>query len=90
MYIQVNGKQIDVGDALRTHVEERFAIAIDKYSENPIECIVTFSRDGHELVCDATAHLSTGLTAKSKAKATDIYAACEGACERLEKQLRRL
>lgn len=89
MYIQVNGHQIDVGDALRTHVQERFGEAIGKYSENPIDCVVTFSRDRHELVCDVTAHLSTGLTAKAKAKATDIYAAAEGACDRVEKQLRR-
>ena len=89
MHIQVNGHQIDVGDALRQHVEERFAAAVFKYSENPIDCVVTFSRDRHELICDVTAHLSTGLTAKAKGRATDIYAAAEGACERVEKQLRR-
>jgi ribosomal subunit interface protein len=89
MFIQVNGHQIDVGDALRTHVETRFGEAIGKYSENPIDCVVTFSRDRHELVCDVIAHLSTGLTAKAKAKANDIYAAADGACERVEKQLRR-
>lgn len=89
MFIQVNGHQIDVGDALRQHVEERFGAAIGKYSENPIECVVTFSRDRHELICDVTAHLSTGLTAKAKGRATDIYAAADGACERVEKQLRR-
>ncbi len=89
MFIQVNGKQIDVGDALRTHVEEQFSAAIGKYSENPIECIVTFSRSRHEIICDATAHLSTGLSVKSKGRATDPYASAADACERLEKQLRR-
>ena len=73
MHIQVNGKQIDVG----------------KYAENPIDSVVTFSRDGHETVCDATAHLSTGMVAKAKGKAVDPYAAAESACDRLEKQLRR-
>lgn len=89
MFIQVNGHQIDVGDALRQHVEERFTAAVKKYSENPIECIVTFSRDRHELICDVTAHLSTGLNAKAKGRANDIYAAADGACDRIEKQLRR-
>ncbi len=89
MYIQVNGKQIDVGDALRTHVEEHFSAAIEKYSENPIDCVVTFSRNRHEIICDATAHLSTGLTAQSKGRAHDPYAAAADACERIEKQLRR-
>lgn len=89
MHIQVNGKQIDVGEALRGHAEERFLAAVEKYAENPIDSVVTFSRDGHEIVCDATAHLSTGMHAKAKGRATDPYAAAEAACDRLEKQLRR-
>jgi ribosomal subunit interface protein len=89
MHIQVNGKQIDVGDALRTHAEERFIAAVEKYAENPIDSVVTFSRDAHEIVCDATAHLSTGMHAKARGRATDPYAAAEAACDRLEKQLRR-
>lgn len=89
MHIQVNGKQIDVGDALRGHVEDRFVAAVGKYAENPIDSTVTFSRDRHEIVCDALTHLSTGMIAKAKGRATDPYAAAESACERLEKQLRR-
>jgi len=89
MHIQVTGKQIDVGDALRFHVEDRFTNAIAKYSENPIDSVVTFSKDRHEFKCDASAHLSTGLFAQASAKADDIYAAADGCCERLEKQLRR-
>lgn len=89
MHIQVNGKQIDIGDALRTHAEDRFTAAVEKYAENPIDSLVTFSRDGHEIVCDATAHLSTGLHAKATGRASDPYAAAEMACDRLEKQLRR-
>lgn len=89
MHIQVTGKQIDIGDALRSHAEERFIAAVEKYAENPIDSVVTFSRDGHEIVCDATAHLSTGLHAKARGRATDPYAAAEASCDRLEKQLRR-
>ena len=89
MHIQVTGKQIDVGAALRGHVEESFSESISKYSENPIDAIVLFSRRGHEFTCDASAHLSTGLTAKASAHAHDVYAAADACCERLEKQLRR-
>ena len=89
MHIQVNGKQIDVGEALRTHSEARFLGAVEKYAENPIDSVVTFSREGHETVCDATAHLSTGLHAKAQGRAGDPYAAAEICADRLEKQLRR-
>jgi hypothetical protein len=50
---------------------------------------VVFSRSAHEYVCEATVHLSTGLTAQAKAHATEIYASFEGCCNKMEKQLRR-
>ena len=89
MRIQVNGKQIDVGESLTSHVETRLSEAVVKYAERPVEAIITFSKDRHEFICDATVHLSTGLTTKSTARATDIYDAFEGSLERMEKQLRR-
>lgn len=89
MRIQVSGKQIDVGDALRSHVETRVADVVAKYSERPVEAVVIFSRDRHEFVADSSVHLSTGMTAQAKARAGEIYASFEAAVERLDKQLRR-
>ncbi|WP_118133177.1 ribosome hibernation-promoting factor, HPF/YfiA family [Oceanicella sp. SM1341] len=89
MRIQIHGKQLDVGDALRTHVEENLTEAVSKYAERPVEAVVTFSRDRHEFVCDASVHISTGLTSQAKNRATDIYAAFDGCTDRMEKQLRR-
>jgi ribosomal subunit interface protein len=89
MRIQVTGKQIDVGDALRGHVTGQLTEAVAKYAERPIEANVTFSRDAHEFVCDATVHLSTGMTAKAESRKTEIYAAFDACLERMEKQLRR-
>ena len=89
MHIQVKGKQIDVGEALRSHVEERLTDAVSKYSERPVSATVTFSRDRHAYKCDASVHLSTGLTAQAQATANEIYAAFDQGAERIEKQLRR-
>ncbi|GIX15785.1 MAG: ribosomal subunit interface protein [Paracoccaceae bacterium] len=89
MRIQVTGKQIDVGEALRGHVAERLDEAVRKYAERPVDAMVTFSRDAHEFVCDAAVHLSTGMTAKAESRKTDIYAAFDSCLERMEKQLRR-
>lgn len=89
MRVQVNGKQIDVGDSLRAHVNERILEVVGKYSERPVEAIVTFSKDGHEFVADTSIHLSTGLTAQAKGRANDIYGSFDGSAERIEKQLRR-
>jgi ribosomal subunit interface protein len=89
MRIQVTGKHIDIGDALRGHVEDRLADAVGKYFDRPVEAVVIFSRDRHEFVADSSVHLPTGLSVQAKARADEIYAAFDGAIGRMEKQLRR-
>lgn len=89
MRYQISGKQIDIGEALHTHVKTSLGAAVGKYAERPTDATVFFSRSGSEFVCEATVHLSTGLTASAKGHAHEIYAAFEAACEKMEKQLRR-
>lgn len=89
MRYQISGKQIDIGNALQVHVETELNEVVKKYAERPTDANVIFSRAAHEYVCEATVHLSTGLTATAKAHAHDIYAAFDGCCEKMEKQLRR-
>jgi len=89
MRYQISGKQIDIGEALQTHVETNLAESIGKYAGRPTDALVVFSRAAHEYVCEATVHLSTGLTASAKAHANEIYAAFEACSEKMEKQLRR-
>ncbi|MBA4323592.1 MAG: ribosomal subunit interface protein [Rhodobacter sp.] len=89
MRYQISGKQIDVGEALQTHVKAEMGEVIEKYAQRPTECIVVFSRVAHEFVCESVIHLSTGLTAQAKGQASEIYAAFESCREKLDKQLRR-
>jgi ribosomal subunit interface protein len=89
MQYQISGKQIDIGDALQTHVRDELGGIVKKYAERPTNAQVVFSKSAHEFVCEATVHLSTGLTAQAKAHATEIYAAFDACSEKMEKQLRR-
>ncbi|MGR3434020.1 MAG: ribosome hibernation-promoting factor, HPF/YfiA family [Shimia sp.] len=89
MKYQITGKQIDIGAALQTHVRESLDATLDKYAHRPTGASVIFSKSGHEHACEASVHLSTGLTAQATGKAPEIYAAFDAAAERLEKQLRR-
>lgn len=89
MRYQITGRQLDVGEALQTHVETELGGVMEKYSQRPTDAYVVFSRDAHNLVCEATVHLSTGLTAQAKGRASDIYAAFDACNERMDKQLRR-
>lgn len=89
MRYQISGKHIDIGAALQTHVQTELGSVVDKYAERPTDANVVFSRNAHEYVCEATIHLSTGLSAQAKAHATEIYAAFDQCAEKMEKQLRR-
>ncbi|MDH2326831.1 ribosome-associated translation inhibitor RaiA [Cereibacter sp. SYSU M97828] len=89
MRYQISGKQIDVGEALQTHVKSELGEVVDKYAQRPTEAVIVFSRMAHEHVCEATIHLSTGLTAQAKGHAPEIYAAFESCREKMDKQMRR-
>ena len=89
MNFQISGRQIDIGEALQTHVRDALTTVVEKYAGRPTDAQVVFSKTAHEFCCEATVHLSTGLTAQAKAHATEIYAAFDQCTEKLEKQLRR-
>ncbi|HKL44840.1 MAG TPA: ribosome-associated translation inhibitor RaiA [Roseovarius sp.] len=89
MRYQISGKQIDIGEALQTHVREELGAAVAKYAERPTDAHVIFSKNASEFACEAIVHLSTGLTAQASAKAHEIYGAFDACCEKMEKQLRR-
>jgi ribosomal subunit interface protein len=89
MRYQISGKQIDIGMSLQTHVRTELDEVVQKYAERPTDALVVFSKSAHEFSCEATVHLSTGLIATAKAKDTEIYAAFNSCCAKMEKQLRR-
>lgn len=89
MKIQITGKHIDVGDALRTHVGERLETGVAKYFANPIDASVVFSHEGSGYRVDCTVHVGHGVDAQSHATKNEVYAAFDAAADRLEKRLRR-
>ena len=89
MRYQISGKQIDIGEALQTHVRTELDDILSKYAGRPTDAHIIFSKSGHEYVCEAIVHLSTGLTAQATGKAHEIYAAFDSSGEKMDKQLRR-
>ncbi len=89
MRYQISGKQIDIGNALQTYVQDELNGIVQKYAERPTDANIVFSKSGSEFVCEATVHLSTGLTASAKGHAHEIHAAFDSTSDKMEKQLRR-
>ena len=89
MQVSVSGKHLDVGDALRGHVETRLTVGVGKYFDRAIESQVQFSKARHVFRSDISVHAGRGVSVRAHAEADDIYAAFDGAADRIEKRLRR-
>lgn len=89
MEISVKGKQIDVGDALRGHVEAQLQSSVKKYFENALDSTVVFSKDGHVFRTEISVHAGRGMVMQGGASADDAYASFDNALSRIAKQLRR-
>ena len=89
MRIDVRGHQMDVGDALTSHVRDALAAASEKYFPEPIEAQVVFEKSAHMVRCGITAHPTKGFTVRGEAEAAQAYAAFDEAAEKIDKRLRR-
>ena len=91
MDIRISGHQVDVGDALKTHVQDRLQGIADKYFSRAISAEVTFGKGPHDIGfhCDIVAHVMKGLVLKGSHAGQEAHPAFDGAAERIEKQLRR-
>ncbi len=90
MDISVKGRNLDVGDALKGHVEDHLSSAVTKYFMRAIDASVVFSREGRSLRADISVHPGPrGMVVQGGSESNDPYAAFDGALERISKQLRR-
>ena len=90
MDISVKGRNLDVGDALKGHVEDHLSSAVTKYFIRAIDASVVFSREGRSLRADISVHPGPrGMVVQGGSESNDPYAAFDGALERISKQLRR-
>ena len=90
MDIRVSGHQVDTGDALRTHVNERMQALAEKYFSRSISAHVTFGSGPHGFfTCDIVAHVMQGVILKGSGQGSEAHPAFDQAADRVETQLRR-
>lgn len=92
MELSVHGKQIDVGDALRGHVEGKLEDLNQKYFNHATFATVTFSREGHGKPltrAQISVQIGKNIMVVADAVETDPYASFENAAEKIGKQMRR-
>jgi ribosomal subunit interface protein len=89
MPFRVSGKNIDIGEALRTRVTERIAETMSKYFDGGYSGHVTIGKEGYGFRTECAVHLDSGTTLHVDGMAADAYASADEAALRIEKRLRR-
>lgn len=92
MELTVHGKQMDVGDALKTHVEEKLSDINQKYLNHAAYATVTFSPEGHghkQTKAHILIKLGKNIEIVGDCTSPDPYASFDTAADKVGKQMRR-
>ncbi len=90
MDLTINGKQMDVGDALRTHVTEKLSDIDSKYFNRAFQTIVTFAPEGHGFVkTHISLKVGKDIMVTATAVETEAYVSFDAAAAKIAKQLRK-
>ena len=94
MAVQVSGKHMDVGDALRTRITDELQTRVGKYFSDPRdgrggEADVYVGKEGHSVCVDLVVRLASGQRLMAKGLGHDAHAAFDAALIKVETRIRR-
>ena len=90
MQVQVSGKHMAVGDALRSRITDELNTAIGRYFERGgINADVVVTKDGHDLCVECVVRLASGQQLDSHGSGPDAHSAFDAAMAKIETRVRR-
>ncbi len=89
MQVQIAGKKLDLGEALKSRIVDELGKGVKKYFDRPGEAFVTMTREGHGFACDCVIHLPSGIHLQAQGFGGDAHSAFGDALEKIEKRVRR-
>ncbi len=90
MQVQITGKHLDVGEALRARVADEISASIGKYFDRQGgSADVVVSREGHAFKVDCTVTLASGQQLTTHGLGGDAHLAFDAAIARMQKRIRR-
>jgi len=88
--VRVANHQVDTGETLREHAQQKIAEITEKYFARSVGANVTFERGpNNDYTCNIVAPVAQGIVLKATHGAREPEMAFNGAADRIEKQLRR-
>jgi len=89
MTLRISGKNMDIGDSLRSKAEDHFEAVVAKYFDGGYDGHLTLTPDGIGFRADCIVHLDSGAMLQSSAQGGDATSAYEIMALNIEKRLRR-
>lgn len=89
MVVRISGKNFNIGEALRVHVNERVSSAAARYFDGSVTGHVVLDHEGSGYRTDCTLHLASGVSMHAEGRAQEPYASFDQAADRLERRLSR-
>lgn len=89
MQVQVTGKHVDVGEALRSRVTDELSNSIAKYFDRGGGADVVVSRDGSAFKVDCAVTLASGQQLTAQGLGGDAHLAFDAALQKMAKRIRR-
>ena len=74
MALRVSGKNIEIGEALRTQITDRVLGVVGKFYAGAVSGHVTVTREGSGIETDCVLHLSSGVILHAEGFAQEAYA----------------
>ena len=89
MQVQVTGKHVDVGEALRSRVSDELSTSIEKYFDRGGGADVVVSREGQSFKVDCAVTLASGQQLTTHGVGGDAHMAFDAAMAKMAKRIRR-
>lgn len=89
MKISTSGKQIEVGESLRKHIETALKTLVERQLVDVLEAQVLISKDKHQFNTDIAVHVSRHFTVRAHAMDGDPYRSCDLTLEKMEARIHR-
>ena len=90
MQVQVSGKHIAVGDALRSRITDDLNTVIGRYFERGgMNAEAVVSKDGHGIRVECNVRLASGQQLDSHGSGPEAYSAFDAALTKIETRVRR-
>ncbi|RAK59661.1 ribosome-associated translation inhibitor RaiA [Phenylobacterium hankyongense] len=89
MQVQITGKHVELGEALRTRIADELSTSIGKYFDRGGGADVVVLREGHSFKVDCAVTLASGQQLTTHGLGGDAHVAFDAAIAKMDKRIRR-